>query len=100
MFDAARFDCTEKWVDKNDESKGVKQFMGDLPATVEDTAAFKHAVKHYGVTDENDFYNLHDPTEKQCQAVFRDLIKKFTDNPEDNYLVLFVFAGHGMNVAG
>ena len=56
----------EKDKDKKDPSKGVTQFMADLPATVEDTAAFKHAVKHYGVTDENDFYNLHDPTEKEC----------------------------------
>ena len=74
--------------------------MADLPATVDDTAAFKHAVSHYGVIDEEDFYTLHDPTEKEANHVFRDLCKKFRDNPETYYLILFVFAGHGMNVAG
>ena len=59
MFDAAKYDIVEK----NDKTKGITQFMADLPSTANDTAAFKHAVKHYGVNDENDFYNLHDPTD-------------------------------------
>ena len=71
-----------------------------MPATVNDTAAFKHAVKHYGVTNEEDFYHLHNPSFTQCNAVFKDLIKKLTENPDTNYLILYVFAGHGMNVSG
>ena len=100
LFDAAKFDQVEKFIDKNDPSKGVKPFMGDLPATVDDTAAFKSAMNYYGITNEEDFYNLHDPTLNECNAVFRELIKKFAENPDTNYLILFVFAGHGMNASG
>ena len=27
-------------------------------------------------------------------------MKKFAENPDTNYLILFVFAGHGMNASG
>ena len=29
-----------------------------------------------------------------------DLLKKLRANPDTNYLILYVFAGHGMNVSG
>ena len=47
--------------------------MGDLPACMDDIDSFKEAMKHYGVTDPDDCYEMHDADFKTCNAVFRKM---------------------------
>ena len=74
--------------------------MGDLPACTDDIDAFKEAMKHYGATDPEDCYVLHNANSKECNTTFRTLTQRLQKNPDTNFLILYVFAGHGMNVKG
>ena len=74
--------------------------MGDLPACTEDIEAFKEAMEHYGATDPDDCYVMHNANFKECNTIFRNMQNRIKKNPDTNFLVLYVFAGHGMNVKG
>ena len=74
--------------------------MGDLPNCSDDIESFKEAMRHYGVTDPDDCYEIHDTDFKTCNLVFRKMQQRLMSNPEVNHLILYVFAGHGMNVKG
>ena len=75
--------------------------MDDLPATIEDIACAKSCLSHYGITEKSaKFYELHDPSEKECNAAFKEISKTLQANSEENYLILLFLAGHGMNDSG
>ena len=97
-FSATVFDAVENPKLKGKE--GSKQYMGDLPNCTDDIDSFREAMKHYGATDPDDCYVLHNADFKTCNAKFRDLQKRMQKNPETKFLVLYVLAGHGMNVKG
>ena len=74
--------------------------MSDLPACTDDIDAFKEAMKCYGVTNPEDCYVLHNADFKTCTLTFRQIQKRLSNNKDTNFLILYVFAGHGMNVKG
>ena len=67
---------------------------------MEEFEAISNALKHYGVTNEEDFYILRNPRFAQCENTSENLRNKLEDNPDTNHLILFVITGHGMNEAG
>ena len=97
-FCGTKFDAVED--PRKAGLEGSKQFMADLPACTDDIEAFKEAMKHYGATDPADCYHLHNADRKKCTATFNEIGKRLRENPEINHLIMYVFAGHGMNVEG
>ena len=77
-----------------------KQFLDDLPACLDNIKTFKEAMEHYGATKPEDVYNLCNESFKQCTVTLRNIQKRIQEDPETNYLILYVIAGHGMNVKG
>ena len=56
----------------------------------------------YGVTDRgpNDLYVMQDPDQKRIRKVKKSLLTVLKNNPEAKVLIVFVLAGHGMQVSG
>ena len=74
--------------------------MVDLPSCTDDMDAFRDAMKHYGATDPADCYVLHNASFRECNSTFREITERISSNKDKNFLILYVFAGHGMNVKG
>ena len=60
----------------------------------------KEFLKKFGVTD-NNIYNLENPSKKDISNVYRNILKRLIEGLEkkpvqEDYLVIHVFAGHGV----
>ena len=80
--------------------EGDKQFMGDLLACTDDIDAFRDCMKHYGVNDPKNAYVLHNADFRTCNTTFRNIQKRLNSDKDKKFLILYVLAGHGMNVKG
>ena len=97
-FSCTEFDAVED--PKKAGQSGSKQYVGNLPACTDDIEDFKEAMKHYGATDPADCYHLHNPSRIECTKTFGRIGIRLEKNPEVNHLIMYVFAGHGMNKYG
>ena len=50
----------------------------------------------YQVEDENDIYRLNNPTMKELNKTLTDIALRIKRNPKENFLVVLLFAGHGI----
>ena len=85
---------------KPNTEKKVMQFMGDLPACLDVIEAFKKAMVYYDLTAPANTYLLHNAKQSTCMATMSTIKKRLKEDPETNYLIFFVCAGHGMNASG
>ena len=75
-----------------------------LPAAETDCDDLRACLAEYDITDEADIYRLADPTEMETRHVFEQLDLRLAhgrdSKPRVNYLVICLFAGHGVLKAG
>ena len=60
-------------------------------------------MKHYDITDTgpNNIYNMeNDPTSKEVMATTKCIKLRLLNNPNENFIIFYVIAGHGMTMAG
>ena len=50
----------------------------------------------YQVEDENDIYRLNNPTMKELNKTLTDIALRIKRNKKENFLVILLFAGHGI----
>ena len=79
--------------------------MGELKAVEKDMAAFRNALKYFGLTKEymspENIVELKDITSKMdCFKAIVGVKKRIKLTPEKNFLILWCLAGHGMNWSG
>ena len=57
-------------------------------------------MEKFGVTDPNDIYELENPTHRETMAMFGELDQRLRtgrdSTPRENFLVICLFAGHGV----
>ena len=78
--------------------------MKTIEHTKNDCEKIRKAFKHYGVTDMGEvdskgipLYKMEDkPTFKQYIKVEKDLRKRLVKLPDEKFLIVGCFAGHGM----
>ena len=61
------------------------------------------AMKRYKITDmgpKNMFAMLKEPSIKQCNDTIKEIRKQMRENPSENFLIIYVLAGHGMQLEG
>lgn len=96
-FATSKFDEVQEV--KSDGS--VVQAYGDLTAAKPDCDTLRECLEKYGIRNPADIYNLdNNPTLKEVTDVCKKIeirlkAGKFMEPPE-NYLVIFLFAGHGI----
>ena len=71
--------------------------MDDLPAAKEDIEVFKRVMNTYNVDQE---FFCADASYKEIQKLTLDLTKTFVKNKNTNFAVIYLVAGHGMNIDG
>ena len=79
------------------------QAMQDLPGTEKDCRAIRKAAKKYGATDNGDgTYTLKDTEANHgnYRKIQRSILTRLRAKPEKKYLIIYCFAGHGMNENG
>ena len=75
--------------------------MPDLLSCKDDCATIKTALDRYNVTDTCDgLYWMEDPDQMRIKQVKSSLLKKLRNNPKEKILIVFVLAGHGMQMSG
>ena len=76
--------------------------MPDLPATKQDCLTLRVALEAYGIVDRgpDNMYVMDDPNMKRVRAVKRSLMMMLKDNPDKKVLIVFILAGHGMQMSG
>ena len=59
-------------------------------------------MRAYGVTDwgPNDKYDLKDPSLKQVKEASSHLIKRYTKNLDQSFVIFYLFACHGIHRDG
>ena len=76
----------------------------DNSLCLKDCDTIRPVLESYGITDlggEGKPHIMNDNgTFKKIFTVMRDLKKRFTMEPDKNFLIVFVLAGHGMQVSG
>lgn len=70
--------------------------FSDLKECVQDCIDLDRCLKKYQVEDENDIYRLNDPTMKELTKTLTDIALRIKRNKNENYLVILLFAGHGI----
>ena len=73
--------------------------MKNLETCHTDCDAFRKIIKRYSVKDENE-YILRDPAEYEVERVQKALLKRIETESETKFLIIFVVAGHDLNIGG
>ena len=97
FFSTSKFD--KVWKMKKDGS--YVQAYSDIPKAKNDCITLRECLAKYQIKDEDDIYNLEDdPTEKEIREVFMKIDGKLKSGKESrpvvNYLIIYLFAGHGI----
>ena len=74
--------------------------MADLPACLDDVEAFKKCMEYYDLTNPENTYTLHNESFRNCNKTFINIKNRLKNDPDTNYLIFIVAAGHGMNSSG
>ena len=75
--------------------------MGALKAVEKDMAAFRGAMKYFGLTNPANTVELKEPERAiHCGKAVLTIKRRFAAEPDKNFLMLWVLAGHGMNWSG
>ena len=100
LVGTSKFDAVLK---KEKNEKGMHEaYYDNLPDAKKDCDDLRECLKHYGLhQDEEDFYFLDDnPSSKQIDQTMKILTKRLKEGREQkpaiNYIVIFLFAGHGL----
>ena len=91
--------CKYNAVWHRDDKGFIDQFYLDLPDCKQDCKTIRSAMKRYKITDtgENDMYIMdNDPSDMQVKATITNIRKRIRSKPDDNFLIIYVLAGHGM----
>ena len=79
----------------------ILQALLDNQQAKKDCDDLRRCLEKFGINDPHDVYDLsEDPTKEQTIQVFRDIMFRLTEGRDSpvkvNYLVFFIFAGHGV----
>ena len=84
---------------RRDEKGKIVQFMDNLPQCREDCSTLRFVMKRYQITDTgpDHKYNMdNNPTKSEYRDAMKDISKRARDHPDENFLVFYIIAGHGM----
>jgi len=98
-FATSRFDSV--W--RQDKEGNVVQAMPDLPQCKDDCASLREAMRRYLVLDDGpeQLYKMDDnPDLKRLWRVRRHIRRRLMDNPDKNFLIVYVLASHGIQSSG
>ena len=96
-FEGSNFE--QVWKETNGQ---VLPAMPNIPAAESDCKDWretlaKFSIKYFG---DNDEYNMKNPTSKSILDVKKKLTKLFKENPDRKYVILALFASHGIVESG
>ena len=98
-FATDKFD--EVW--KVDRMGEIVQFYANLTECKKDCKTFKNAMKEYKITDTGpeDIYNMDsNPKDDTIKETVKEIKIRLRDNPDKNFLIFYILAGHGMVMGG
>ena len=82
------------------KGKTVKA-MENLPDAKSDSASLKAVLDKYGFSDTGpeDIYTIdEDPSYEKIQSVIFSIKRRISENPAQNYMIIFILVGHGMQI--
>ena len=96
IFGMTKFDSVYK---RNHRNIFVQAF-DDLETVTTDCGQFTNCLEKYGIQTKN-VYNLCDnPTQRDVETAINQISKKLREGkkkvPMERYLIIFLFAGHGL----
>ena len=97
LFGISKFDAC--W--KRDKTGALTQAYADIPSSKRDCIQLKRCLQKYEIMFE-DIYDLSDdPTPEETETVLATISKKVREGknkciPIENYLIICLFAGHGV----
>ena len=97
-FGTSKFDSC--WKDENGE---VVQGVHDIPSAKDDCHTLRVPLERYQICDngDNGIYNLDDdPSWTQLVTAKSDIQNRLKNNPDVNFLVIYVVASHGIHRDG
>ena len=94
-----KIDIKKKTATKEQQGRFV-QAMGNLPTVEDDINAFRGCLAKYRVQEWDELKLKLNPSRQDVEAVMKKLRAMIAEGqearPPVNYLVIFLFAGHGM----
>ena len=81
----------------------VIPILKPLPDAREECNMMREALENYGITDmgfENMYRIDDDPSIERCQDVMFSISKRLKDNRDKNFLIIYIFRGHGVQDMG
>ena len=91
-FATSKFDKVVKKC-KNGTYKPV---FDDLDTAKQDCIDLEQCLRKYQIEDEEDIYRINEPTMKEFQNTLNKITKRIKSQPEEQFLVILLFAGHGI----
>lgn len=81
---------------ENDEIDAYKQAYANVPLAIDDCEFAKKIFLTQYLVMPKDIIELKNKTTSECEQEYIDLSKEVQDNPDTNYLIVHVLAGHGV----
>ena len=84
---------------KRDRHSNVAQALPDLPLSEHNCTTLRAALEKYDFVDTGPggVYNLDDdPTKADADEVVFSIRKRLTDNPQKNFIIVYILSGHGI----
>ena len=99
LFSMTNFDAVLKKNDKPDQGPD-KPVFAELPAAETDCIDLKKCMEEFNIKDEHDVFILENVTEKVVLGTLTEIRNRLKqgrkEKPPTNYLVISLFAGHGI----
>ena len=73
-----------------------KPLFDDLDTAHQDCIDLEQCLRKYQIEDEEDIYRLNDPTMKEFEGTLKKITRRIKGQPEEQFLVILLFAGHGI----
>ena len=99
-FITTKFD--QVWL-KNSQSGEIEQGVPNVASYKQDCDKLRSLLERYDVSDTgaNDLYLLdNDPTSDQVQKVADNIKQRLSESPRENFLIVYIIAGQGMEHYG
>ena len=77
-----------------------RPFYSQIDTAQSDCLGLRKAVIKYRITENDKYYYLQNPSHKKFQTVYKEIEDTIKKNPESNYVVLHLFACHGIHKKG
>ena len=84
----------------DEKDKTIKQFYADLPACEQDVKDMEDCLKRFQFTKPMHTHKCKNPKRMDFLKVLAQIKKHLARNPQENSLIFYCLAGHGMVEAG